>query len=51
MFNDEAASYLVRIVEVHDFRHVVVGRHEAFHESMIGSHPQLLQQVDHEEAG
>ena len=44
--NDEAASHLVRIVEVHDLRHVVVGRNEAFYERMIRSHPELLQQVD-----
>ena len=36
----------MRIVEVHDLRHVVVGRNEAFYERMIRSHPELLQQVD-----
>ena len=36
----------MRIVEVHDLRHVVVGRNKAFDESMIGSHPEFLQQVD-----
>ena len=34
------------IVEIHHLRHVIVGRKKAFDESMIGSHPQLLQQVD-----
>ena len=44
--NDEAASHLVRIVEVHDLCHVVVGWNEALYESMIRSHPEFLQQVD-----
>ena len=44
--NDEALNHLVTIVEVHHLRHVIVGRKKTFYESMIGAHPQLLQQVD-----
>ena len=34
------------IVEVHDFSHMIIGRQKAFYVSMVGAHPELLQQVD-----
>merc|ERR1711928_291165 len=40
------AGHLVRIVEVHDLSHMIIGRQKAFYVSMVGAHPEFLQQVD-----
>ena len=34
------------IVEVHDLSHLIAGGEKALDVSMVGSHPELLQQVD-----